>query len=55
MGETIEIKIGKKCKAIIIDHTLSNIQAKFGSVTLNKGFLNYLEQCKCPTNIHWKL
>jgi hypothetical protein len=29
VGETIETKIGKTYKAIIIDHVLSNIQANF--------------------------
>jgi hypothetical protein len=42
MGETIEIKIGKKCKAIIIDHALSNIQAKFWKCNTKQGIFELL-------------
>lgn len=42
MGETIETNIGKKCKAVNIDYVFSNIQANFGSITLNRGFFQFL-------------
>jgi hypothetical protein len=42
MGETIEKKIGKKCKAIIIDHALSNIQAKFWKCNTKQGIFELL-------------
>jgi hypothetical protein len=40
MVQIIETKIGKKCKVKIIDHVLSNIQAKFWKRKTKQGIFS---------------
>jgi hypothetical protein len=40
VGETIKTNIGKKCKTIIIDRVLSNIQVKFWKCNIKHGIFS---------------